>query len=67
MPWLAAIGTSITMTESGHDAPTGTPAGQLVSGGLWRTREMALLLEKFLAGAIGLRPQSHRPGGETVT
>lgn len=63
----AAIGTSITITESGHPDPAGTPAGQLVSGGLWRTRELALLLEKFLVGAIDLRPQSQRSGGETVT
>jgi uncharacterized protein YndB with AHSA1/START domain len=63
----AAIGTSITITQSGHDDPVGTPAGPLVSGGLWRTREMALLLEKFLAGAIDLRPQSQRSGGENAS
>lgn len=63
----AAIGTSITITESGHDDAAATPAGQLPVGGLWRTREMALLLEKFLAGAIDLRPQSHRSGGGNVT
>jgi uncharacterized protein YndB with AHSA1/START domain len=64
----APIGTSITIAESGHDDPPGTPAGQLVAGGLWRTREMALLLEKFLAGAIDLRPQPPRSGdGESAT
>ena len=63
----AAIGTSITSTESGQQDAPETPAGQLVSGGLWRTREMALLLEKFLAGAIDLRPQPERSGGERVT
>ena len=63
----AAIGTSIVITESGHDDPAGTPAGPLVTGGLWRTRELALLLEKFLAGAIDLRPQSRRSGSQSVT
>jgi uncharacterized protein YndB with AHSA1/START domain len=63
----AAIGTSITITESGPDDPAGTPAGPLVSGGLWRTREMALLLEKFLSGAIDLRPQSQRSSSENAT
>jgi hypothetical protein len=62
----AAIGTSITITESGHDDPAAIPAGPLVSAGLWRTREMPLLLEKFLAGAIDLRPQPQRSGGESV-
>jgi uncharacterized protein YndB with AHSA1/START domain len=63
----AAIGTSITITESGYDDPAGTAAGPLGSGGLWRTREMALLLEKFLAGAIDLRPQSQRSAGGNAT
>jgi len=63
----APIGTSITITESGYDDPAGTPAGPLVSGGLWRTREMALLLEKFLAGATDLRPQPRRSRSEPVT
>ena len=51
-----AAGTSITITESeyGH---AGSAREQLVSGGLWRPREMALLMEKFLAGAVDLRPQ----------
>jgi uncharacterized protein YndB with AHSA1/START domain len=57
----AAGGTKLTITESGIDqlapsAITGQPwAGQVVSRGLWRPREMALLVEKFLAGAIDLR------------
>jgi uncharacterized protein YndB with AHSA1/START domain len=63
----AAIGTSITITESGHDDHARPPAGPLASGGLWRAREMALLLEKFLAGAIDLRPQSQGPGSENAT
>jgi uncharacterized protein YndB with AHSA1/START domain len=39
-------GTNLTITESG-------PA---ISSGLWPPREMALLIEKFLDGAIDLRP-----------
>lgn len=58
----AAGGTKLTITESG----TGQPArgaraeppwtDQAVSRCLWRPREIALLLEKFLAGAVDLRP-----------
>ena len=63
-----AGGTNLTITESGLDRnplPVGgtpAPAGQsstdeAISRGPWRPREMALLIEKFISGAVDLRPQ----------
>lgn len=66
-----AGGTRLTIAESGIDqispARRGTAAAeqhwseQAISRCLWRPREIALLVEKFLTGAVDLRPQSPSP------
>jgi Uncharacterized conserved protein len=69
----AAGGTRLTITESGIDqippARRGTAAAaaeqpwteQAISRCLWRPGEIAFLVEKFLAGAVDLRPQNPSP------
>ncbi len=58
----AADGTKVTITESGTGQPARRAAAeqpwteQAISRCLWRPREIALLVEKFLAGAMDLRP-----------
>jgi len=52
-------GTKLTITESG--AIAGQPwTDQAVSRCLWRPRELAMLVEKYLSGARDLRRTDHR-------
>jgi uncharacterized protein YndB with AHSA1/START domain len=54
-----AGGTRLTITESGAIAGQQW-ADQAVSRCLWRPRELAMLVEKFLSGARDLRPTHHQ-------
>jgi uncharacterized protein YndB with AHSA1/START domain len=62
----AATGTVLTITESGIGHPAAHGAAgppwteQAVARCLWRPREIALLVEKLLAGAFDLRPPAAR-------